>query len=142
MLLQPKTMPMMIDNDNECSSEFAKDVCNSAAIREALEAINSIDTRRLKRLLYELVEADIFDGGQINKTISAVEKVRRALSAPARNCDRFNTGNPMKDAEDAYFEWQRYCDNPTIPPSCKIESAFKNWLFAKAAQLKGECDGR
>lgn len=55
--------------------------------REALEAINCIDTRRLKRLLCELVESDIFDGGLINKTISAVEKATRALSLPRRNCD-------------------------------------------------------
>lgn len=55
--------------------------------REALEAINCIDTRGLKRLLCELVESDIFDGGLINKTISAVEKARRALSLPRRNCD-------------------------------------------------------
>jgi len=49
-------------------------------IREALEAINCIDTRGLKRLLCELVEADIFDGGLINKTISAVERARHSLS--------------------------------------------------------------
>ena len=55
------------------------------AMREALEAINCIDTRGLKRLLYELVESDIFDGGLINKTISAVEKARRTLSNLPRN---------------------------------------------------------
>jgi len=60
---------------------------NAAAIREALEAINCIDTRRLKRLLCELVEADIPDGGQINKTISAVDKAKAALASPPRNCD-------------------------------------------------------
>ena len=68
---------------------------NAAAIREAREAINRIDTRGLKRLLFTLVEADIFDGGQINKTISAVEKATRALSAPARNCR--DTANKMLD---------------------------------------------
>lgn len=51
-------------------------------LREAVEAINCIDTRGLKRLLCELVESDIFDGGLINKTIAAVEKAKRALSAP------------------------------------------------------------
>lgn len=56
---------------------------NVKAMREALAAINCIDTRGLKRLLCELVEDDIFDGGQINKTISAVEKAKAALSAPA-----------------------------------------------------------
>lgn len=55
---------------------------NNNAVREALEAINCINTIGLKRLLVELVEADIFDGGLINKTISAVEKAKRALAAP------------------------------------------------------------
>ena len=63
---------------------------NVKKMREALDALNCIDTRGLKRLLFQLVESDIFDGGQINKTISAVEKARRALSAPPRNCDRFS----------------------------------------------------
>lgn len=58
-------------------------VGNAAKMREALYAINSINTGGLKRLLWELVESDIFDGGIINKTISAVENARRALSAPA-----------------------------------------------------------
>lgn len=64
------------------TTEKSSAVGNAAATREALEAMNRIDTKGLKRLLCELVEADIFDGGQINKTISAVEKARRALSAP------------------------------------------------------------
>jgi len=50
-------------------------------LREAVEAINCIDTRGLKCLLRELVEADIPDGGQINKTISVVDKAKAALSA-------------------------------------------------------------
>ena len=59
----------------------------NAATREALEAMNRINTGGLKRLLCELVELDVFDGGLINKTISAVEKARRALAEPPRNCD-------------------------------------------------------
>ena len=62
---------------------------------------------------------------------------RAALAAPARNCDRFNTGDPMKDAKDAYGAWERHCDNPTIPPSCKVESAFKHWIFAPATEKEG-----
>lgn len=58
---------------------------NNNKQREALEAINCIDTRGLKRLLWELVEADILDGGLINKTIAAVEKTKRALSAAINN---------------------------------------------------------
>lgn len=82
----------------EYAVESTRCAGNAAAMREALEAINRIDTRGLKRLLCELVEADIFDGGQINKTISAVEKARRALSAPARQCD---VGTP--DEQDKRF---------------------------------------
>ena len=110
--------------------------------REALEAINCINTGGLKRLLCELVEADIFDGGLINKTISAVEKARCALAAPPRNCDWYNSGDPVKDADDAYAEWQRQCDAVGVPPSCKVESAFRQWLFATAKpETKGETDG-
>ena len=87
---------------------------NVKAMREALDAINHIDTRMLKRLFYKLIKANIFDGGQISKTISAVEKVRQALSAPPRNCDRPECAT-TKEAQDvwckedggktAYYEW-------------------------------------
>ena len=68
---------------------------SSNAMREAVAAINSIDTRGLKSLLCQLVECDIFDGGRINKTISAIEKARCSLSAPPSNCD---VGTPMEQA--------------------------------------------
>ena len=59
-----------------------------------------------------------------------------------RNCDRFNTGDPLKDAEDAYGAWQSYCDDPTIPQSSKVESAFRQWILATAKpEAKGEDDG-
>ena len=60
---------------------------NAAKTREALYAINRIDTRGLKRLLYVLIDADIFDSGLINKTISSVDKAKAVLSDPPRNCD-------------------------------------------------------
>ena len=73
---------------------------NNNREREALEALNCINTGGLKRLLAELVELDIFDGGLINKTISAVEKARRVLTVPPRNCDRFATAK--EGGNDAY----------------------------------------
>ena len=85
---------------------------NNKAMREALEAINCIDTRGLKRLLCELVEADIFDGGQINKTISAIEKARRALSAPP------STSEAPPSTSEAYAEYAK-------PRLCKSCSHFK-----------------
>ena len=66
--------------------------------------------------------------------------IQNVLAKPVRNCDRFNTGDPLKDAEDAYSAWQQYCDDPSIPPSCKVESAFKNLLFASATEQKGKAE--
>ena len=83
------------------------------------------------------------DGGfHIPDAKMVMNKIETALSAPMRNCDKFNNGDPLKDAEDAYGAWQRYCDDPSIPPSCKVESSFRQWLFATAKpETKGENDG-
>ena len=86
---------------------------NNKAMREALEAINCIDTRGLKRLLCELVEADIFDGGLINKTISAIEKARRALSDPPRQC---NVGTEREQ----YHRFCDFCANHKCDISCPV----------------------
>ena len=76
---------------------------NNKVMRKALVAVNCIDTRGLKRLLCELVEADIFDCGLINKTISAIEKARRALSEPPRQCD-------VGTAEEQNSRFEEFCD--------------------------------
>ncbi len=104
----------------------------NAAMREALDAINSINTGGLKRLLCELVEADIFDGGQINKTISAVEKARRALSAPPRNCDLF--GGDPKMLRTAWFDWSGSPSGRN--PDGTVKMPFGEWLLAKARGCK------
>lgn len=115
---QPKDVP---------TTEKSSQVGNAAAMREALDAINRIDTRGLNRLLYELVEADIFDGGQINKTISSVDKAKAALSAPPRNCDKYMT---PKDAMLAHLD--------EVYQGEKVEFGdyewceFIKWLFAEA----------
>ena len=93
---------------------------NRMEMREALEAINRIDTRGLKRLLCKLVEADIFDGGLINKTISSVEKARRALSDPPRNCD-------VGTAEEQAVRFRAmcnkyYCDEYECDKNCPLAS--------------------
>ena len=74
---------------------------------------------------------------EIDRLMNENEKLRKGQPVK-RNCDQFNSGDPMKDAEDAYLAWERYCDNPTIPPSCKVESAFKYWIFNQKAERKGE----
>ena len=71
--------------------------------------------------------------GTISRTNNSVfdcrDKLKAALSALPRNCDRFNSGDAAKDAADAYDEWQRHCDCSPMPPSCKGESSFRQWLF-------------
>jgi hypothetical protein len=130
-----------------CASE-ANMQGNNAAIREALKAINCINTGGLKRLLVELVESDIFDGGLINKTISAVEKARRVLSTPARNCDRFADET---DAQIAFLNevWLISVDRKTMLVRDKYENwsdemraKYGRWLLSPAAERKGEGDER
>ena len=103
----------------ESTSEKSSQVCNAAAMLDALYAITRIDTRMLKRLLCELVEADIFDGGQIRNTIHAVEKARQAIAAPPRNCDAFSKEEALEVLDDRSFSKE-----DTI-----------EWLYAEA---KGE----
>ena len=86
----------------EATSEKSSAVGNAAAMLEALYAITLIDTRMLKRLLCELVEADILDGGQIRNTIHAVEKARQAIAAPPRNCD-------VGTAEEQIARFNKFC---------------------------------
>ena len=106
------------------------EVSNVKAMREALCEIVLL-TMKVGFLIHGDVACGII-----------ASKAKHALKQPPRNCDRFNTGNPMKDAEDAYGAWQRYCDDPTIPPSCKVESAFRQWLFATAKpETEGGNDG-
>lgn len=101
---------------------------NAAAMRKALETINRIDTRRLKCLLYELVEADILDGGEINKTISTVEKARQALSAPPRNCD-------IMDWRTAWAKWRTECHPQKPCGYAEVVSGteqFMDWYMSEA----------
>ena len=62
-----------------------------------------------------------------------LEIIDEALAAPARNCDRFNSGDPRKDAADAWDahdEWvASYEDKGKTPPLNEF-----GWLFAPAQE--------
>ena len=113
--------------------EFAMGEGNMAAMHEALVALNRIDTRGLKRLLCELVESDIFDGGQINKTISAVDKAKAALNKPLRNCDLY--GGDFKMLHEAWFDWTGSPSGQN--PDGTVKMAFGEWLLAPAIKKGG-----
>ena len=65
---------------------------NSAAMRKALEDVRDD--------LWDLMGSS----SESRQSIIACEmsrKIRAALSTPPRNCDRFNTGDVKRDAQDA-----------------------------------------
>jgi hypothetical protein len=96
---------------------------DSDAMREALEQV-------LKDL-WDLMGTSS-ESAQSNMACEMSRKIRAALSAPARNCDRFATRSDAWDAFAAtYF-------GPTDPG--EMEYYFGVWLFAKAIE-KGETDG-
>lgn len=123
-------------------------VGNAAAMREAQKAINCINIGGLKRLLVELVEADIFDGGLINKTISAVEKARSAIAVPPRVCD-VNTLESLSDfVEKIILTSDLLKDTHEIVKSIVMASVRTALAVAyepaksEGKQMKGEVDGR
>ena len=65
-----------------------------------------------------------------------LEIIDEALAAPERNCDRFNSGDPRKDAADAWDahdEWvASYEDKGKTPPLNEF-----GWLFAPARSPSG-----
>ena len=70
-------------------------------------------------------------GEFLNAVADRLERLMEEGGRP-RNCDRYNSGDPVKDADNAYAEWQRQCEDVGIPPSCKLESAFRQWVFRRA----------
>ena len=105
----------------ETTREKSSQVGNAAKMREALYAITLIDTRMLKRLLCELVEADIFDGGQIRNTIHAVEKARQAIAAPPRNCD-VGTAEEQAERFHSFCESNKQCGDVYSCECCQLNS--------------------
>lgn len=97
---------------------------NAAAMREALENSNG--------LLEEL--AVIGEWGE-----SAREQIAEnnaALSASARNCDRFTS---IEEARTAYCS---ECGRMISIWDGNESWLFEEWLFATAAERKGECNGK
>jgi hypothetical protein len=83
---------------------------NAAAMREALTAFAGYLTQ--KRIDEVWAKTTLPEPGLDR----LVEQARRALAAPARNCDRFAT------AEEAYAAWQKH----------NSLTAICDWLFATA----------
>ena len=93
---------------------------NVAAMREALEELMKFTCNSCnERFCEEDIEEE--DGTRYCSPCNAIIKARNALSAPARNCDRFAT------KEDAYDEFMGGADSVVGD-----HWRFAEWLFAKA----------
>lgn len=108
----------------DATTEKSSAVGNAAAMRHALAIMYDWilkagnvygypDTEQKRRQLYGMMTKD--------------------LSAPARNCDRFAT---VKDAAIAFAR-----ERQDAPHPCP-DFTFSAWLFAPAAERKGDNDGK
>jgi hypothetical protein len=117
----------MLDIWAERIQEIAKreraPVGNAAALREALSDA-----------CYAMFNFLKTQNGGYEEMANALDKSKAALSAPARNCDRF------ADAESARQAWLDDADNWDDFGSPTLE--LYEWLFAPAEERKGEGDGR
>ena len=110
-------------------------VGNAAAMREALV------------LCSRIIGANGIRGNVFLADIEkAHEAITAALSLPARNCDLYSDAREALKAHEEAFNESNFhhgecklgcpdCDDYAI--RCEIK-----WLFAPAAERKGECDGR
>jgi len=112
---------------------------NSAAMREALVCLRDVARNFYHQILNSKYN-DIMDKYTCCKQgfpavldlRYAISKANFALSAPARNCDRF------ADAETARQAWLDDAENWDEFGSPELE--LHEWLLAPAAERKGEGD--
>ena len=109
---------------------------NMAARREALEELKSEAEHGYEVFDYPVAGAPGERGtGHYVEADYIIDTVKAALSKPPRNCDRFKTAD---EAWNAYDEWvESFRVNRRMPPY----NVF-GWLFAPAAELKGDGDGK
>ena len=123
---------MMSENENEKRKTVADILAEYRNDADAMDRgeLYQPTTEYLRRLLDRIKAAWEREREELDKRIS--DLIEQALSAPARNCDRY------KDAPSAYADfivpWKldgHLDDVPTLQD-------FANWLFAPAAERKGE----
>lgn len=123
---------------NECgtpTTEKSSAVGNAAEMREALdEILERIDTWRTDGSMEHWQYSQLFDIADA------------ALSAPARNCDKFVSQPEMSRAYEEYRKssMKNYGNGLTgrVPTVKQKPMTYDEWLLAPAAERKGETDGR
>ena len=114
------------------TTEKSSAVGNAAAMREALifaEQVLSTAAHNVRGETGMIVDSDYAE---------AARRCKSALAAPARNCDRF--GGDYNRLRAAWWDWTA---SPSgRKPDGTTKMSFTKWLFAPAAERKGEGDGR
>ena len=90
-----------------------------AKLREAVEAC-----------LYAFQKTDWTTIGTSRRVVDLIQRCKDALSAPPRNCDRFQTKFDAKRA------WEKVC-KAGLPE----HGPFEAWIFALATEKEGGNDG-
>lgn len=99
---------------------------NYAAMREALKA--TLD------LFWDFHNAN--RSPQSNQAYAVIRKIKAALAAPPRNCERFQTKDAAREAFQKLRHHRVWADVSLWDDRDEIE-AFLDWLFATATETEG-----
>ncbi len=107
----------------------------AAPPNESVTNCNQLNAARMREALVKIRDAinKWYDDEYISHGVFSVlwDLCSAALSKPARNCDLY------QDADTAFI---KFCGYDYAAKDIS-DSAFVDWLFAPAAELKGEGDG-
>jgi len=109
-------------------------VGNAAAMREALEELVNHHCRNCPDDTQYGCGVNI--GGLLGFKCSLLKQARAALSAPERNCDKYKT------PEESIRMFESYIRESGKLGFINPFTEVVKWLFAPAAERKGEGDGR
>lgn len=105
---------------------------NMAAVREALKNLTRFaesDIRQLECLAKRAIDNNIYGGGILQALCGAIREGKSALSAPPRNCDKYNT------TRSATRKWAEITGASIYAEGDGNDwRKFFHWLFAPAQE--------
>jgi len=120
------------DNDARQLAEAVERVCapcNAAVMRAALEKAHNNIKKAREFIAWQTREDELL--------MKAQQEIKTALAAPAKNCDRFQTGDRLTDAVSAL---NAYANEEEHEPVRRWNESdwrrFLDWLFAPAKEGK------
>lgn len=112
---------------------------NAAALREAIEPWVAFGEWLLENVGKEGLGAAIREYGPIIR--QRLEELRAALSAPARNCDKYdNFNDALRQFVKERPDTKKIDEQGRSVATAETYCVFANWLLTPAVERKGECD--